>query len=397
MTFFATVKKFARFADHARRCRRRRFHRCPVMHPVSQRYWLAACSSETDQLVAHRAPSLLRANFQPLGSVPADLLKSHLLEYGLPAEIIEWKYFDSQFRPAGERGYVWLKDGRVRGVIGLIPFVLGDKTEHHSCAWTCDWFVAVSALNPGIGALLLKHAIDQSGLLTTIGGNEATSRMVPRMATHTVPSAAFEWILPLRLGGTRNFQRLANRLPPWSVNWLRNTSVASAPRVGTSAPQTRVHAGIYASALEPVLGSAAPDPWTPRYDLAYVDWQLGRCPAVEVATVWASDHGAATGAVIWRARNGSRWRIELWTLAESAAHAGAVLAEAIRQVRKQGGHVVSVLLASADTLGQSLFSSAGFRRSRLAVPLYVLGSRVNPGPEGLRRLSYLDSDLAYRF
>ena len=339
----------------------------------------------------------LRANLQPLSSVPAALLKSHLLDYGLPAEIIEWKYFDPRFRPAGERGYVWLKDGRVRGVIGLIPYVLGDKTEHHNCAWTCDWFVAVSALNPGVGALLLKHAIEHSGLLTTIGGNEATSRMVPRMATHTVPTAGFEWILPLRLGGTRNFQRLANRLPAWSVNWLRDMSVARAPRFEASAPQTKVQAGVCAHGLEPVLGAADPDSWTPRYDVAYVDWQLGSCPAVEVATIWATDKQAATGAVIWRALNGSRWRIALWTLAHSAAHAGAVLAEAIRQVRNRGGHALSVLIASADTRGQALFKSAGFRRSGPGVPLYVLGSRANPGPEGLRRLSYLDSDLAYRF
>ena len=150
-------------------------------------------------------------------------------------------------------------------------------------------------------------------------------------------------------------------------------------------------------ALEPILAACAQERWVPRYDVEYVDWQVGRCPAVESATVWATDTAAATGAVIWRAVRGFRWRIALWTLARSAAHAGAVLAEAVRQVRARGGHALSVLIAAADVDGQELFHSAGFRRGRLAVPLYVLGSRRGPGPEGLTRLSYLDSDLAYRF
>ena len=339
----------------------------------------------------------MRATFQPISSVPEDLLTSHLLEYGLPAEIIEWKYFDRRFRPAGERGFVWVKDGRVRGVIGLIPYVLGDKTERHNCAWTCDWFVAVSDRNPGIGALLLKHAIEGQGLLTTLGGNEATSRMVPRMAAHTVPTAGFEWTLPLRLGGTRNFQRLANRMPGWALNWLKDTPVARAPRIGQSSPQTRVEPGVCAAALGPILSASSMERWVPRYDVEYVDWQIGRCPAVESATVWDADTAAATGAVIWRAVHGFRWRIVLWTLAGSAAHAGAVLAEAVRQVRARGGHALSVLIAARDDAGQELFQTAGFRRSKLGVPLYVLGSRRGPGPEGLTRLSYLDSDLAYRF
>ena len=321
-------------------------------------------------------------------------MTSHLLTYGLPAEIIEWKYFDRQFRPGRERGYVWLKDGQVRGIIGLIPFTLGDQTEQHDCSWTCDWFVAVSERNPGIGALLLKRAIDEAGLLTTLGGNEATSRMVPRMAAHSLKAAGFEWVKPIRLGGVRNFRRVATRLPRWALGWLEDAPLEGASR--TAGSSVRVAPGVHASALEGVLAGQAAGRWVPQYDVDYVDWQIGRCPAVECATIWTTDPAGASAAVIWRALKGRQWRIAVWSSLGAPTHAQSVLGEAVRQVRLQGGFGLSAVVAEGDGPGQQLFEGAGFRRTPLAFPLYVLGTAAAPVTR-LGRLSYLDSDLAYRF
>jgi len=66
----------------------------------------------------------MRASIQPVSAVPANLLFEHLRQYGLPAEIINWKYFDPGFRHSGERGWVWLKEDKVKGLIGLLPFTL---------------------------------------------------------------------------------------------------------------------------------------------------------------------------------------------------------------------------------------------------------------------------------
>jgi hypothetical protein len=57
---------------------------------------------------------------------------------------------------------------------------------------------------------------------------------------------------------------------------------------------------------------------------------------------------------------------------------------------------VSALVAEVDTHTRQLLAQAGFQRTELAFPLYVLAAAPTP-VTGLGRLSYLDSDLAYRF
>ena len=333
----------------------------------------------------------MRISFEPISSIPAPLLIQHLLEYGLPAEIIEWKYFDKGFRPEGERGFVWLKEGRVRGIVGLIPYNLGCTTELRGGAWSCDWFVSG---NPGVGPLLLQYAAAQCGILTTTGGNEATKRMVPRIAARTVTHASTQWVRPLRVGGLRNFRRAANRLPGWSWGWLEGVGIKGVPY--RAAASARSEAGVSRHALEPVLARRPDEGWAPHYDLDYVDWQLGRCPAVEALTVSSLDPEAATGAVTWRARSGKEWRLVLWAHADRGA-ARAVLAEALRQADVAGGHLMSAIVAETDVRLQTLLAEAGFAPTDLVFPLYVLAGPTASPVDGLSQLGYLDSDLAYRF
>jgi len=334
----------------------------------------------------------MRASIQPVSTVPGDLLRDHLRNYGLPSEIVRWKYFDEGFRPKGERGWVWLKEGKVKGLIGLLPFTLASRNVRLSCAWTCDWFVEDAAKHPGIGALLLKEAADREGLLVTLGGNEATARMVPRLAAVSVPEAAVGLTLPLRLAGTRVFRALSARLPmvaPLGKVPLRRSAAA---RRGFKTD------GGVASSLGAVLESAAEgDSWRPLYDFGYVKWQLERCPVLESFTVYAQDQAVPTAAVAWRPKAGLHWRLAFWTRGDDAEMTRAVVEEVVARVYAAGGASVSALTGRDDQASLAILTSAGFRQNDLSLPLYVL-ARERPAPiERVSALGYTDSDLSYRF
>ena len=329
-----------------------------------------------------------------MSAVPPNLLFEHLRQYGLAAEIINWKYFDADFRHNGERGWAWLKEGKVKGLIGLLPFALASRAGRTSCAWTCDWFVADAAKNPGIGALLLKEAIEQEGLLITLGGNEATARMVPRMAAHAVDAAAVGLTLPLRLGGLRVFRALAARAPE---------AFASLSRMPVRVRRGRVNVGVktepgialrLAAVLEGATRGAA---WSPSYDFSYVRWQLERCPVLESLTVYVDDRAALAAAVVWRPKGGAHWRIACWASDTGAEHCGAVIDEAVSRVDALGAESLSALAGRSDMESLGWLKAAGFRENALSLPLYVLARDPNTPIDRVSGLGYTDSDLGYRF
>ena len=353
-------------------------------------------SGDPQASCGQRVECVMKVSIEPASAVPPHLLREHLLNYGLPAEIIEWKYFDRCQKRERERASVWVKDGTVKGMIGMIPFAVGRGGETIECAWTCDWFVADAAKHPGIGVLLLKAALQTAGLLLTLGGNEATGRLVPRMATHVVPAAAVELSVSLRLGGTRTFRRLESRLPaalvrPFAQIQARRRTVARGGAVVGS------EAGI-APALMRALSSAtgAGNGWVPTYDFEHLQWMLGRCPVVEAASVYSTGTAPPAAAVVWRPTNGRRWRMAVWQAPGSDSQAAAVIDEAVRLVDRQGGHAVSTLAARTDTATLALLSAANFQEGELSLPLYVLAAGETPVHD-VARLSHLDSDLAYRF
>lgn len=162
-------------------------------------------------------------------------------------------------------------------------------------------------------------------------------------------------------------------------------------------PATRFETGVVAGVLDAVLSGRPDEGWVPRYDVAYVDWQIGRCPALECATIWTDALESKTAAVLWRARGGTRWRVAIWAQPDHPAHARSVLIEAVRRAGEQGGHQLSAVVAETDGQTQALLADAGFRRSDLVFPLYVLAGSTGTAVEGLGYQCYLDSDLAYRF
>lgn len=340
----------------------------------------------------------MRVSIDPVSAVPERLLREHLLRYGLPSDIIEWKYFDRGFSPGRERGYAWVRDGHVQGIIGMIPFRLRRAGELTDCAWTCDWFVESPTRNPGVGVVLLKSAVERAGLLVTVGGNEATRRLVPRLAVSTIEDAALELHLPLRLGGTALYRKLEARVPLPLSRPFRGLPLRPRPaRLPARGHQVTTEAGV-SSAIGNLTEEASSDGWGPSYDLGYVDWQIGRCPAVTCATCYGPSKPPAAASVFWTPRaGGGAWRMVLWTRAGADDHGGAVLDQTIREVERHHGDVISTIVSRRDRTSTTLLTGAGFRPTGRSFPFYVLATGNAARPSELSRHSYLDSDLAHRF
>src|SRR5215813_3457927 len=150
------------------------------------------------------------AGFQPLSSIDPAALIEYLGREGNPAEMVQWKYFDSRFNANRERGYAWVKDGKIGGFIGLIPFQVCIDGRIAEAAWTCDWSVQ-DQTGRGTGILLVRQAQEKYEFLTQLGGNEATQRIISRLAAITVNDAGVRFYLPLRLGAI--FRLACTRLP----------------------------------------------------------------------------------------------------------------------------------------------------------------------------------------
>jgi hypothetical protein len=77
----------------------------------------------------------------PLRALSPDSLIEYLGRDGNSPGIVQWKYFDSRFNGGRERGYSWVRDGRIGGFVGLIPFQVVVGSRVAEAGWTCDWCV----------------------------------------------------------------------------------------------------------------------------------------------------------------------------------------------------------------------------------------------------------------
>jgi hypothetical protein len=334
---------------------------------------------------------------QPLSSIaPAGLIE-YLGREGNSAEIVQWKYFDTRFNRNRERGYVWVKDGKIGGFIGLVPFQVAIGNRMAEAAWTCDWSVQ-DAAGKGTGILLIRKAQDSYEFLTQLGGNEATQRIVPRLASITVNDAGILFYLPLRLGAVLRVARnRLGQLPLDSLNVVNRIPLRW-PRLAASRNSWVVEPGV-----SPVLGAVL-EPQQhggiySRYDLEYIRWQIADCPVLSSQTCYCGGQpmpGAA--ALLWHQKQSTHfWRMATWVRNGSANEAELLLSRVIRHVYDSKGFLLSVVVSRRDTVFIELLRSKGFRAAPNRRPLHIISSnRQEPVPE-LWPLSFLDTDAAYRF
>ena len=284
----------------------------------------------------------------------------------------------------------------VSGFIGALPFSLGDGGERRAATWSFDWSLASPMGTPGMGVRLLQSVIDHWGVLHTFGGNDNTRSLLPRIARYADADAAMTVMRPLRAGYW--FDRARLRFPGVPVPpWFDRIPVPQ-----RTASTTRIVPGI-SGEIAPLLDAelartASGNPTRPAYELAYVDWLLGRCPEIETWTVLAGTNGPpGAAAALWRRRAtpNPEWRVVLWQLPGDNAAARAVLDAAARRARAEGGNMLAAMVSFNDTERRDAFASSGFSPRRGNHPLYISARSADQPCLPISGLSLLDTDMAY--
>jgi hypothetical protein len=338
------------------------------------------------------------ASVVPLSEVPADLLLEFLGRTGMSREVAEWRYLDATFNRGRNRGFAWIRQHRIEGMIGLIPFHIAGPGPARAVNWSSDWMLADPSSNPGMGILLLRKAIECSTELFAFGGNENTRKLLPRIATHSVLDAGVSLHLPLRLGvflRRLERKRILTRLPQSKL--LDMIPLRWVGKSGRSA-EIKTERGL-SPRITPLLESQAKEGWSPRYDFGYLDWQIGRSPFLQCWTSYSPSGGEpSAAAVYWRpAHSSDFWRMAVWCRSGQPDRLEVVIREAVATIYSLGGMAVSSIVSRLDHDLQQPLRSAGFLRLGARRPLYICAGKQGSAVQELQGLSYLATDLAYRF
>jgi hypothetical protein len=336
--------------------------------------------------------------FQPLSSIAPAALIEYLGREGNSAEIVQWKYFDSRFNRNRERGYAWVKDGEIGGFIGLIPFQVAVGGRVAEAAWTCDWSVQ-DQTGRGTGILLIRQAQENYEFLTQLGGNEATQRIISRLASITVNDAGIMFYLPLRIGALlRVARRRLPRVPLDSMN-LVNRLPLRWPRRPASPNSVIVEPGV-SKVLGSVLEPQQRGDIYSLYDFEYLRWQIAACPILSSETCYiAGESTPRAAALVWRLKESTDfWRVALWSFKGAEKEVDVLFSHVIRHVYDRNGFLLSVVVSRLDTSSIDLLRSKQFLAAPRRRPLHIISSkRTGEAVPELWPLSFLDTDFAYRF
>lgn len=348
----------------------------------------------------------MSSSIVPSSQVPRDEVTAYLVGQGHAPEIVAWKYFDEAFNEGRNRGWAWLKDGRVAGFIGFLPFEIGRGSQRIGARWLCDWSIEDFAAHRGAGVRLFKRAL-QDGLHFVLGGNANSLAPMEKMASRTRHAADIEMRLFLRAGAV--LERLGSRVPGVSAlsRGPLGKMVLPRPRKAASretSVEVLVEPGV-APALSELLESPGVE-FSAVYDHKYLSWQIGRCPTLNSWTIAAADNTYLphAGAVLWHPKASARvWRAALWlspfvTSKPQQQAARAVLEAAIAHVLAHGGSELSILASRSDASTLGILRACGFAATKAARPLFVFdGPQPGIDFDDLHGLSFLSADLSYRF
>ena len=335
-----------------------------------------------------------------LREVPQDQVVEYLGRRGMTAEIVEWKYFDPAFNEGRERGYVWTRDERIEGFIGLIPWNVRRGNEQLDMVWGCDWSVADPNTSNGMGMVLATHAMSLHRPWMSLGGSAKARTIMPHLSNHVVDDAGLVFWQPLRLGAALIKLGERSRL----ANWLASTRLRSVPIRWVSGQAMHRPTVITEQGLAPGLADLIEhehhETWHPHHRFDALQWSMGRCPTISVRTCYVPGlSGLDAAAVFWRSVEAADfWKVALWTAPLRTNLIADLLAEVQRQVYAAGGLAISTLASHLQTDLIEQLQGAGYWRQPRPLPLYLLEQRQQPLPFGdMTGLSYVCTDLAYRF
>jgi hypothetical protein len=322
-------------------------------------------------------------------------VKRYLLGRQIQSEIIDWKYFDPSFNGDRERGVVWVRENRVAGFLGLIPFRLERKKVRADCAWSCDWSVD-PLQGGGIGLLLVKRARSLYDGIFNLGGNEKTRHLFPRLADRTVQDAGISLVLPLRLGS------IFARLPRGIIKrWLSQQEALQ--QIPLPWVRDRGTIGVtfdpnLSAQVLSLVGDARAD-WRPIYDREFFDWQFRRCPAITSWSCWiSSESPLRTAALVWRSRSSQAlWRFVFCGETDDLDKLKILITAIVSFTHNQRCIALFTIASHLDHDLVRLLGGRGFLRHG-KLPFYVMRGRNTELPtDEFSALTFLDSDLSYRF
>jgi hypothetical protein len=335
----------------------------------------------------------MASGFQPLSALDPDWLVEYLGREGHAAEEVRWKYFDSRFNRNRERGYAWVKDGKIGGFLGLIPFqvVVGDRVA--DAAWTCDWSVQDPTAR-GIGILLIRQAQDKYEFLTQLGGNEATQRIISRLSSKTVNDAGIVFHLPLRLGAML-------RVAGASFRDFQQTFSGSS--ISCPCGFRAVPAGIESVMFEP----ESLKPWeiwsllnAARSICAMISSTFSGRSAIARSYFWDLHHCERSRTAPRRDLEAKRFR---WTSGASLCGRAKLrrrgkflVSSVIRRSRQQRIFAVLCGVAPRSVCDQTA-PQQGFLAAPRRQPLHIIASRKAGEPVRAVAVELSDTDYAYRF
>jgi|GEM_PF-940576 len=341
----------------------------------------------------------MEPSIHPVSIVPDDLVRKYLHSRGMPPEIIEWKYFDRIFNGDRDRGYVAMHNGQVCAFLGFIPFEIGYRSQSWKASWLCDWSRAPIDAARGTGRKLITEAMRGHDHLIGLAGSAIAQRIHPLIASRTFLHSGIRFERTLRLAAIQ--QKISRRIPLLRRVHLPKLGMLplGLPLRRSARPLTKIVNGV-STKIEALLGVSCTDGWFPRYDMAYLEWQLARCPVIMCWTSYIpADSRVPAAALLWRSVSSTGcWRLALLYEEGAKDEIGTVLKESLQHIYTQGGVSVAILVSRLETELAATIRDNGFRQCREAEPLYIYSGRSTSQPIGeMRGLSYLDTDLGYRF
>lgn len=315
----------------------------------------------------------------------------------VPREIVAWKYFDPTIISERPRGLACWQNGRIGGVLGLLPFTVLINGQALPTAWSCDWYRDPSLPGP-LGIMLFQEALKFYPLLYSLGGNAQTQSIMPRLAQHTSRQAAIELHKPIRMGGAlRALARVAHKRLPERIPVIDRIPLRLLSNKREAKSDLRLSNDLLPD-LRSLLTSGHGDDPCPLYDLPRLEWQLDRCPAVSsgICSV-AAGTPAGVGVLFWCPAGDNRfWRVAILGNRNEEHSLLAALRTVLDHVQRAGAWTVSALISRLDLSLLSLFRRMGFVTGQRR-PLFILNRMPGIAAEDLHGLSYLDTDYSYRF
>jgi hypothetical protein len=137
-----------------------------------------------------------------------------------------------------------------------------------------------------------------------------------------------------------------------------------------------------------------------RYDLEYVQWQVGDCPFLFSETCTVTDASTPrAAALIWREKaSPDFWRFAVWSREGAGKELETLVSSVIRRVYDYKGFLLSFVVSRLDQSLIGLLRRRKFLTAPRRRPLHIIAStNTGEGVPELWPLSYLDTDYAYRF